>query len=322
MTTPSVHTLDGKQLQLFLEVYECNSVSRAAERLGLTQSTVSHGLERLRRCLDDPLFVRDGRNIAPTSQADFLAPRIRAALTALEALTEPQIYDPSRDTRPLTIAGHPDELQSEMICIYRALSRAAPQMPLRIYNLGPSSNARTLLETGTADLVIMVRRGALPGELLSKPLFKDRKATFFDPTMRAPVTTLEAFSAARHAVLDFGGPDQSLLEQHLDDLPEARKVMLYASDIDTLARLMKGTDLIATMQSRFHKTALAGFACCPPPFEMAEVQYDLVWHRRQTLSRRLIWMRDTISALLADAGARHSACDPLPATTSRQPPTE
>lgn len=188
MTTPSVHTLDGKQLQLFLEVYECNSVSRAAERLGLTQSTVSHGLERLRRCLGDPLFIRDGRNIAPTSQADFLAPRVREALTALEALSEPQVYDPSQDTRVLTIAAHADELQPELEKLYRVLARAAPRMPLRIHGLGATNNARPLLETGYADLIIMVRRA---------PLRANCRANRCSRTARPPSTMAPCASRSR-----------------------------------------------------------------------------------------------------------------------------
>lgn len=219
---------------------------------------------------------------------------MREALTALEALSEPQVYDPSQDTRVLTIAAHADELQPELEKLYRVLARAAPRMPLRIHGLGATNNARPLLETGYADLIIMVRRAPLPSELQSEPLFSDRKATFYDGTMRKPIQSVEEFAAARHAVLDFGGPDHSLLEKQLDPVTQNRRVMLYASDIATLARLMKGTDLIATMQSRFHRSALAGFDRCDPPFALSEVQYDLVWHRRQTLSRRLTWMRDTI----------------------------
>lgn len=301
MNKASVHTLDGKQLQLFLEVYECNSVSRAAERLGLTQSTVSHGLERLRRCLNDPLFIRDGRSIAPTAHADFLAPRIREALSALEDLAEPQLYDPSQDPLALTIAAHADDLLLELVHLYRALSQAAPQMPLHILNLGAPSNVRPLLESGHADLVIMARRGTLPVELDSEPLFSDHMATFFDGAMRGPIQTLAEFHAARHAVLSPGGLDQNMIEQPLARVPHERKVLLQVGDLGTLARLMKGTDLVATMQSRFGLSVMSEFDKFPPPFDLATVHYDLVWHRRQSLSRRLQWIRETVrSAIIGE----------------------
>ena len=60
--------LDGKSLTTFLTVLEEMSVSRAAERLGVTQSAVSHALDKLRTILDDPLFVRVGRGIEPTAR--------------------------------------------------------------------------------------------------------------------------------------------------------------------------------------------------------------------------------------------------------------
>lgn len=299
MSKASVHTLDGKLLQLFLEVYECNSVSRAAERLGLTQSTVSHGLERLRRSLDDPLFVRDGRSIAPTTQADFLAPRVREALSALEALTEPQLYDPFGDTQTLTIAAHPDELQQEFVHIYRALHKHAPNLPLRLLHLGATNNARSMLEAGYADLVIMVRHGEFAPELDREPLFSDRKATFYDRSVRPPVRTMEDFAMAKHAVLDFGGTGPSLLQQQLGQFEINRKVHLYASDLGTLARLMKGTDLVATMQSRFRLSAFSELDYCDPPLALPPIEYDIVWHRRQSLSRRLMWIRQIIQETIA-----------------------
>ena len=72
--------LDGLGLALLLAVHEEGSVTRAAQRLGLTQSAVSHGLDRLRAITGDPLFVRAGRGIVATARADALAVQAAALL--------------------------------------------------------------------------------------------------------------------------------------------------------------------------------------------------------------------------------------------------
>ena len=69
--------LDFRALSTFLAVLDEGSVSRAALRLGVTQSAVSHTLERLRQALGDPLFVKSGRGIVPTRYALQAGPHIR-----------------------------------------------------------------------------------------------------------------------------------------------------------------------------------------------------------------------------------------------------
>ena len=76
--------LDFRALSTFLAVLDEGSVSRAAVRLGVTQSAVSHTLERLRQALGDPLFVKSGRGIVPTRCALQAGPHIRQILDALQ----------------------------------------------------------------------------------------------------------------------------------------------------------------------------------------------------------------------------------------------
>ncbi|MBE3639749.1 LysR family transcriptional regulator [Mangrovicoccus algicola] len=301
MTMLSVHSLDGRLLRLFLEVYECNSVSRAARRLSLTQSTVSHGLERLRRALGDPLFVRDGRNIVPTAQADLLAPRIRKALAAMEALARPQDFDPTRETRPVTIACNAYELPAETAAIFRALRADSPDLPVRFVPLGPVAALRAQLESAVVDMAIGLRTGPVPQDCESQPFLADRMTVFYDAARRGRVATLEEFLAAPHAVLDFGTGQPSLLDRRLTELGLRREVHLAVPTVRLLGDMIRGTDLIATMQERFASGVLATLGACPPPLDLPGVQYDLVWHRRQSESRRHDWLRRRIAAAVTPA---------------------
>lgn len=296
MARPPLHMLDGRLIRLFLEVYETGSVSRAADRLDVTQSTVSHGLDRLRQALGDPLFVKDGRNITATPHADFLQPRMRAALDALEQLTEPVAYDPATDVHPFTIAANVNELRSELTAIWKTLRQQAPKVPVRMVSLGSPANTRPLLDSGQTDLVLTVRREPAGGDLEAVPFLSSPLVIYYDPACRDAVTTTEEFGAARHAVVDYGGGRTSIVDMHLRLMGLERHVHLAAGSITLLGELIHGTDLITTMQARLAGQAFRGLACCEPPFPLEPITYELIWHRRQHLSERSIWLREAILA--------------------------
>ncbi|MBL8492512.1 MAG: LysR family transcriptional regulator, partial [Rhodocyclaceae bacterium] len=88
-------SLDGKILRLFLAVLEEGSVTAAAQRLGLTQSAVSHGLERLRAVAGDPLFVKSGRGIVATAHAELLAEQARQLLDGMKAFSSGASFAPA-----------------------------------------------------------------------------------------------------------------------------------------------------------------------------------------------------------------------------------
>src|SRR5688572_8931385 len=97
MTTPPFRTdpldVDGRLLALLVAVVEEQSITRAAERLGVTQSAVSHGLERLRALAGEPVVVRSGRGVVTTPRALALAERARSLLAGLQALIDDGSFD-------------------------------------------------------------------------------------------------------------------------------------------------------------------------------------------------------------------------------------
>ncbi len=100
----NLRSLDLNLLVVFDTVYALRSNTRAAEKLGLTQSAVSNALKRLREHLDDPLFQRDGQSFVPTARADQLAPSIRAALQTLEqSIGAEDGFDPVESDRCFTM---------------------------------------------------------------------------------------------------------------------------------------------------------------------------------------------------------------------------
>ena len=98
--------LDAHLLQLLVAVVECGSITAAAQRLGVTQSAVSHLLDKLRAITGDPLFVKSGRGIVPTAHAEDLAGKARELLRQLQHFAHSGDFDPMRWRTTVTIAAN------------------------------------------------------------------------------------------------------------------------------------------------------------------------------------------------------------------------
>ncbi|MEX0337496.1 MAG: LysR family transcriptional regulator [Arenibacterium sp.] len=287
-------SLDGRLLRTFMAVLEQQSVTRAAEELGVSQSAVSHSLERLREVIGDPLFVKDGRGIAPTTAALDLAPKVTAILVQLEALVVENTYDPKNDTAALTIATQVTEMLPPLVAIRKAVYAVNPDIKLRFLALGPRTKTLGTLAAGLADFVIAAPLGNCPIELTIQRFYRDQIVCFYDPSMRTAPDDIEKYCAARHAVLDFGGNTKSVVDSALEISGHARNKMLATSNSYAMANLIQGTDLVATMPKRLSTTAFKDFAFCPAPFSLPLISYDLIWHERERNAPRHIWFRNLL----------------------------
>ncbi|MEM1163888.1 MAG: LysR family transcriptional regulator [Pseudomonadota bacterium] len=287
-------SVSGRQLKLFLAIYDSGSVSAAADRFGLNQSTVSHHLDRLRSALNDRLFIRMGKKIVPTEFAHELAPRVRHMVVGLEDLANRADFDPSAEMRTVTIAANVTELVPEMLRIRNRISRAAPGVGLRFLELGARSRVSELLDSGDVDLVITIRAAKYESSLNWQEYSRDRNVCFYDPQVRRPVRSIEEYCSARHAVLDFGLSGLSTVASVMAEQGLTREVALGASDVSLLAAMIPGTDLISTFQASLANSVFARLAYSVPPIDLPPVIFDLVWHRRSEHSGRSRWLRRTV----------------------------
>lgn len=292
-----LYKLDGHTLRVFALVLETGSVTRAAEKSSLSQSTVSHCLDKMRGALGDPLFTKSGRRIMPTETALAVEPRVRNILASLESLVDTEAYDPARDTRPMVVAIPSPSLLTEMQTLSRRLSEKAPNVLLKIVRLAPRSTLLEMLEEGRADVAISIASDIYPSVLTHVPYGAEDMAVFYDPAARAPVETIEDYFAARHGVVDFGGTSKSMVDIALKPIGLQRKIAIVSPTASALAGLIEGTDLICTMPKGLSRAAYSKLAFTKAPFDLPALSYDLVWHKRFDHSGRNTWLRQ----LLLDA---------------------
>ena len=149
--------LDGRLLELLLAVLEAGSVTGAAHRLGVTQSAVSHGLDRLRAITGDALFVKSGRGIVATARAESLAQPARELLGAMQRFALHGAFEPARWQATLTIAANDFQRDLLLPALAARLRAQAPGVSLRVI---PSGVPRLeMLRNDQCQLVISPQIG-------------------------------------------------------------------------------------------------------------------------------------------------------------------
>lgn len=294
MKDVDISALNGRLLQIYCDVYDLNSVSRAAEKRGLNQSTVSYGLDRLRVLLGDPLFLKSGRNITPTDFTHSIISKVKAIVGEMEGLLSGDEYNPALDENDFRIYSNTNELLPELRQILTVLRNERFAGEVKFLELGSRENVDPLLHSGKADVVISVRMATKSAIACSENLIKDDIYCYYDPNIRGPVTSIHDYLSADHIVLDFGGDKKSTVATSLEAMLVDRRIAAGVSSVVAMAEMIKGTGMIATMQARLSHSVFAGLAYSKPPFNLPPTFFDLIWHRRNDLAPRNMWLRSAI----------------------------
>jgi len=280
--------IDGRLLQLFLIVFEEQSVTRAAARLDLTQSAVSHGLEKLRKIVKDPLFVRSGRGITATYVAEQMDEDVRGLLRDMRLLSEPRGFKLETVAGKFVIAAN-DVLWPLLLSdLFIAITAQAPNLDLRIVNSG--SDATNSLREGRFDLVLtpIIPEGS---EFKQQKLFEDEFVCFFDPKCTDAPKTLDDYLSRHHARIVFSAIETNLIDQLLSTMGKNRRVSLQVPSFAGLPGLMKGTELIALLPSSIRKSIMIDFDLGPSPIMIDDLEVYQIWHSRDDDSPLHEWIR-------------------------------
>jgi DNA-binding transcriptional LysR family regulator len=301
-TSPRVPDLN---LLVILEaLLEERSVTGAGQRLGVTQSAVSHALGRLRAHFGDPLLVRTSTGMTPTLRAQELREPIRRSLETLRDVAQRGArFDPRTAVRTFTIATTDQVGVVLLPALYAKLAASAPGVDLRITPV--VRHIERALESGTADLVIT---GAFapadaPGlfrqQLFDEPLVCLVRAAH--PTVGDSIT-LEQFCELRHALIAPRG-GRGIVDSLLEERGLSRRVAVVLPHFLVAPFLIARSDLVLTVAESVAKASLSllPLRLVAPPIELPRATYSQLWHQRSHDDAGHKWLRTLVAGIRADS---------------------
>ncbi len=310
----NISSLDLNLLRVLDALLREGSTVGAGRRLALSQPAVSAALGRLRHALGDPLFVRQGQGLVPTSYAASLEGPLRAALEELESvLVGPETFDPAEAQLDFHISGMDYFASMLMPELGARVQHAAPGLRLQLVDLVPDHHVDAL-ERQDVDLALLPERdfpawtaharlfhaefiviarnghpalaaaGLAPGETIPMALFCDLGHVLCSPDGRLHGLGDEALARAGHS----------------------RRVVMSVPVFEGVLQVVAATDLIALFPRGLaeHRGPSAGITRYAPPMAIPLVPLSMVWHRRRSRDPAHVWLRGMVQEILTPLGQR------------------
>lgn len=283
--------LDAHALRLLVAVADTGSITRAAEQLGITQSGVSHQLDKLRGIAGDPLFVKSGRGIVPTARALLLADEARDLLQRLQSFAHLGAFDPARWQATVTIAAN--DLQRDVLLppLLARLRTQAPGVTLRV--LPSNVPSLEMLRSGQCDLVISPRPPE-GSDIVQKRLFEDNYRVFYDPTQRDAPHTLADYLGSDHITVFYEASRFLYIDSLLSKQGVYRRFVVTVPGFAGVPAFLRHSPLLVTAPSLLGQHLLRGLASAAPPLPTPPMPMYLIWHLRHQHDEAHKWLRGLV----------------------------
>lgn len=272
------------------------SVSRAAQRLGLSQPALSAQLSRLRALFGDPLFIPNHRGMTPTPVATQLQQPLYAALCQMRrVVSDARAFDPARDSFTVHIAGS-DYVQSAMLLDFTlALRRRAPGLRIALHSLD-SARLMAQMEKGEVDLAVLTPEN-IADSLRSRPLFEDQYvlvARRGHPALRRTLD-VRRFCELEHVMVSpRGGSFTTPVDDALEAMGLRRQVVVSASTFHSVPELVERSDLVALLPVRLVNAHTGRLRVLTPPLPVLGFSIHMAWHNRNHGDPAQRWLREQL----------------------------
>ena len=301
----NINELDLNLLRVFQALSAENSVTRAADRLGMSQPAVSNALKRLRLAFGDELFVRGSRGIVPTPRCEELAASLSDAMAQIEAaLVGGSRFDPARLVEPISITCADEEILLHGSDILKDLTAQRCQAPVQFLPLNTGYNA-DMLWRNRLSITITTMIYA-PDGLIQRKAYDEHLVCL----MRADHPAgggldLDSYLAAEHLLIaPMGGAPSGYLDDWLRNRGLARNIRLISHSFGSAPLLVKQTGLLATLPSRQAASVARNpdFVVADLPFPAPAFSLHLFWSERYDDDPVNVWLRGVVHGALTKGG--------------------
>lgn len=296
-----LHGIDLNLFRVFDAVLREGNLTRAAARLFVSQSAVSHALARLRAQLGDPLFVRSGQGVAPTALARRISGDVRGAIVLMEgALKGAHPFDPALDVGEVRVAMN-DEIEPLVL----------PPLLARVQAMAPAARVASVrldrdalgaeLAQGRVDCAVDVARPA-PPDVAHVAMLRDE---FVVVSRRRRTLDREAYLAASHVTVSSRSAGRSVEDIGFARMGIERRVPVRCQQYETACRLVANGELLLTMPRRLALSINrgAGNHLLALPIRLAPLEVHAYWHRSREGDPLHDWLREVLrDAMRAGTG--------------------
>jgi DNA-binding transcriptional LysR family regulator len=302
-----LRNFDLNLLVAFRYLMEERSVSRAAQKMFISQSAMSHVLQRLRQQLDDPVLVKTPQGMRPTQRALSLIAPIGDILVEVEQVIRgSKEFSPATTQRRFTIATNDYVEFCLLPPLMSAVSRKAPN--IEIHLVQTQGGLAAAAETAEVDLVIGfdVILDQIP-YLHRERLYSDRIVSLVrrdHPDITGEEVSLEQFIAARHMLMTRREAGTGLIDDWLEARGLARKVSLVVPNFLSAPWIVASTDLVFALPLRIaeHFVRIAPLKIVPIPIDFPTYDLLMVWHSLQDKEPAHAWLRQEIIDICREVG--------------------
>lgn len=295
--------VDLNLLHIFRAVMEERNVSRAADRLAMTQPAVSNALNRLRDVFSDEIFTRVAGGMKPTQKALELWPAIHDALESLTATVSPMEFDP-RTTNVTFRFAVTDSLTPNMVSRLAILfASRAPRAQLQFHHHSNLNSTESLLNGDLDCAVGMFPR--LPLGLNASALMTDDYVC----VMRAshPLAQreldIDGFASAVHVLMKPSGSGAGAVDHWLGFHGRGRRIAIVVTHFSEALEIVRTTNLLTCMPRKYVEAVSAndkGITVRSLPYETERILYKLAWHDRSDRITEQVWFRSLIHELFVE----------------------
>lgn len=297
---------DLNLLRVFDALVREGGVSSAADRLGLSQPTVSNALKRLRVLLGDPLFVRTRHGMEPTAFALRLCDPVQSGLSQIRtALSHAVTFDPMTSRRSFRLLMNDVGAATFLPEIIQRLVKEAPYIDLDVRELD-HADYEDALDSATADLAVgrVKLSDSFRSEFLLKSVYVTVMRSHHPALVRKrgvrPYLSLDHYVAGPHVVVSPRGATSNQVERAFDSISTSRRTPLSVPHATSLINILPDTDLIATVPDK-----CVDFLCRDKRLTWAHlpltIEPNLIyqwWHKRHDYDAAHKWLREFVSSAI------------------------
>lgn len=273
----NINTLDLNLLKVFDALYLERNVSRAGERIGIAQSSMSNALNRLRDQFDDPLFQRTPKGMEPTARAEELAPQVQLVLMNVSQMLAPQQFDPAQADERISIAAPDLVVMTLAPELMQQLARLAPGIQL---NFVPVEKQQVFNRLDDGSLKLAIGTFANVPAHLRRKSFSQEQFVCIARNHHKDIKqrlTLNLYCRLPHILMTLNADQVGVIDAELKKLGKQRHIAMTCAQFSPIAEIVANSDLIATVPNSLASVAeRAGCCVYPLPFEVERWEMELI----------------------------------------------